>query len=95
MPNPQPNLYSALLAGLELVFPKETTISTNIKTYLREKAQPNSINFFDIYVTPEQRQKHREHIIDPIRTRTRYEAAKRLCAAVICSRPVLLEGPNI
>jgi midasin len=93
MPNPQPNLYSALLAGLELVFPKETTISTNIKTYLREKAQPNSINFFDIYVTPEQRQKHREHIIDPIRTRTRYEAAKRLCAAVICSRPVLLEGP--
>ncbi|CAF3905224.1 unnamed protein product, partial [Rotaria sp. Silwood1] len=32
-------------------------------------------------------------MIDPESTPTRYEAAKRLCASIICSRPVLLEGP--
>ncbi|UJR09471.1 hypothetical protein I4U23_013709 [Adineta vaga] len=76
----QPNIYSMLLAGLELVFPKDTKISTNIQIYLREKAQPVVINFFDVFVTPEQRKEHREHIIDPIQTRARYEAAKRPAA---------------
>ncbi|CAF4505287.1 unnamed protein product, partial [Didymodactylos carnosus] len=80
----------------ELVFNIDSTTktkTTNIKQHLEKQAKTKSVNFFDLSATIEVRQKHREHIIDPISTSGRYEAAKRLCASIICSRPVLLEGP--
>ena len=92
----QLDLPSVLLSAYELVFNIGSTTITNIvnvKRYLETQAKYGSINFFDLSVPIEEREKHREHIIDPKSTPTRYEAAKRLCASIICSRPVLLEGP--
>ena len=89
------DLPSVLLSAYELVFNSDSTrLSTSsVKSYLEKKAKLGSINFFSFSVSETAREKHREHIIDPDKTPTRYDAAKRLCASVICSRPVLLEGP--
>ncbi|CAF2953951.1 unnamed protein product [Rotaria sp. Silwood2] len=90
------DLPSVLLSAYELVFNIDSTTTTttaNIKKYLETQAKHGSVNFFDLSAPIEVRKKHQEHIIDPISTPTRYEAAKRLCASIICSRPVLLEGP--
>ncbi|CAF4758962.1 unnamed protein product, partial [Rotaria sp. Silwood1] len=90
------DLGSVLLSAYELVFNIDSTSTINIeniKKYLEKQAKKGSINFFDLSAPIEERAKHREHIIDPESTPTRYEAAKRLCASIICSRPVLLEGP--
>ena len=91
------DLPSALLSACELVFSSDSTSATakiqKIKQYLKTQAKHASVNFFDLSAPIEERKKHLEHIIDPESTPTRYEAAKRLCASIICSRPVLLEGP--
>ena len=64
-----------------------------IEDYLKSKARPQPIDWFELYVRRPIRETHREHIIDPQRTPSRYQAAQRICAAVICARPVFLEGP--
>ncbi|CAF1192426.1 unnamed protein product, partial [Didymodactylos carnosus] len=90
------DLPSALLSACELVFNIDSTTTTkiqNIKRHLETQTRHGSVNFFDLSAPIEEREKHREHIIDPISTPTRYDAAKRLCASIICSRPVLLEDP--
>ncbi|CAF0790029.1 unnamed protein product [Adineta steineri] len=89
------DLPSVLLSAYELVFKSDSTRSStsSVKSYLEQEAKHGSINFFGFSVSEKVREEHREHIIDPEKTPTRYDAAKRLCASVVCSRPVLLEGP--
>ncbi|CAF3432646.1 unnamed protein product [Rotaria socialis] len=89
------DLPSVLLSAFELVFNSDPTKAqtSSVKLYLKKVAKHGSIDFFDLSVPDRVREKHREHIIDPDKTPTRHDAAKRLCASVICSRPVLLEGP--
>lgn len=87
------DLPSILLSAYELVFNSDPKNPSSLQRYIAAQARHGSVNFLDLSVPIEVRNQYREHIIDPNSTPTRYDAAKRLCASIICSRPVLLEGP--
>ncbi|CAF3998811.1 unnamed protein product, partial [Didymodactylos carnosus] len=73
------DLPSVLLSAYELVFDSDSTKvrTSSVKSYLEKEAKHGSINFFDFSIPEKVREEH----------------PKRLCASVICSRPVLHEGP--
>lgn len=96
------DLSSILLSALELVFNlhfsshSQTSIKmkfNRLKQFLTEQSRSPSIDWFNLLIPQTNREQIREYIIDPQSTPSRYEAAKRCCASVICSRPILLEGP--